>query len=94
MTWRLEFSRAAVRAFERASKPERKRLERAIDGLGANPRPPGKLVKAIRGPHDEFLRLRVGDFRILYEIFDADKMVLIHAIVARKELEEWLRQRR
>lgn len=93
MTWRVELSRAAVRAFERASRPDRKRLERAIDGLHANPRPPGKLVKAIQGPHDEFLRLRVGDFRILYEVFDADKVVLIHGIVARKELEAWLRQR-
>lgn len=94
MTWRVELSRAAVRAFERASKPDRKRIERAIDGLGTNPRPPGKLVKAIQGPHDEFLRLRVGDFRILYEVFDADQVVLVHGIVARKELEEWLRQRR
>jgi mRNA-degrading endonuclease RelE of RelBE toxin-antitoxin system len=40
------------------------------------------------------LRLRVGDFRILYEVFDADRVVLIHGIVARKELEQWLRQRR
>ncbi len=80
--------------FERASKTDRKRIQRAIDGLATNPRPPGKLVKAIQGPDDEFLRFRVGDFRILYEVFDADRVVLIHGIVSRKELEEWLRQRR
>lgn len=94
MTWRIELARAAARIVERASKPDRRRLERAIDALGANPRPAGKLVKAIQGPHDEFLRLRVGDFRVLYEIFDADRVVLIHGIVNRRELEEWLRQRR
>jgi mRNA interferase RelE/StbE len=93
LTWRVELSRAATRAFERASKPDRKRIERAIDGLATNPRPSGKLVKAVQGPHDEFLRLRAGDFRILYEVFDADRVVLIHGIVARKELEEWLRRR-
>jgi len=93
LTWRIELSRAAARAFERASKPDRKRIERAVDGLSSNPRPPGKLVKAIQGPHDEFLRLRVGNYRILYEVFDAKRVVLIHGIVARKELEEWLRQR-
>lgn len=94
MNWRIELARAAVRAFERTSKPDRRRLERAIDGLRTNPQPPGKLVKSIQGPHDEFLRLRVGDYRVMYEIFDKDHVVLIHAIVNRKELEEWLRKRR
>ncbi len=94
MTWRVELSRAAARAFELASKPDRKRIERAIDRLATNPRPPGKLVKAIQGPHDDFLRLRVGEYRILYEVFDADRVVLIFGIVARKDLEAWLRQRR
>jgi hypothetical protein len=27
-------------------------------------------------------------------VFDTDRVVLIHGIVARKELEQWLRQRR
>jgi mRNA interferase RelE/StbE len=94
LTWRIELSRPAARALERASKPDHKPIERAIDGLGTNPRPPGKLVNAIQGPHDDFLRLRVGDFRILYEVFDADRVVLIHGVIPRKELEEWLRQRR
>lgn len=93
MTWRVELARAAARAFERASNPEQRRLERAIDALRVNPRPPGKLVKAIQGPHDEFLRLRVGEDRVLYEIFDADHVVLIHGIVLRRDLEQWLRQR-
>lgn len=94
MAFRVELSRAAAKAFERAPKPDRKRLERAIDALGGNPRPAGKLVKALQGPHDEFLRLRVGDYRILHEIYDADRVVLIHGIIQRKDLEEWLRQRR
>jgi hypothetical protein len=32
-------------------------------------------------------------FRILYEVFDADRVVLIYGIVDRKELEQWLRQK-
>jgi mRNA interferase RelE/StbE len=94
VTWRIELSRSSARAFERASRPDRKRLERAIDGLARNPRPPGKLVKAIRGPHDEFSRLRVGDHRIMYEVMDSERVVLIQGIIQRKDLEEWLRQRR
>jgi mRNA interferase RelE/StbE len=94
VTWRIELSRSSARAFERASRPERNRLTRAIDGLARNPRPPGKLVKAIRGPHDEFLRLRVGDHRIIYEVMDSERVILIHGIIHRKDLEAWLRQQR
>jgi mRNA interferase RelE/StbE len=69
------------------------RLERAIDALAVNPRPPGKLVKAIQGTKDEFLRMRVGDYRIMYEIVDAKRLVLLLGIIHRKEVEQWLRQR-
>jgi mRNA-degrading endonuclease RelE of RelBE toxin-antitoxin system len=57
-----------------------------------NPRPPGKLVKAIQGTKDEFLRMRVGDYRIMYEVVEAGRVVLILGIIHRKDLEQWLRQ--
>jgi len=94
VTFRVELARSAARAFERARRPERRRLERAIDALARNPRQPGKLVKAIQGTKDQFLRMRVGDYRIMYEVVDADRVVLILGIVHRRDLEEWLRQRR
>ena len=68
-------------------------MERAIDALSQDPRPPGKLVKAIQGIKDEFLRLRVGNYRLVYEVYDRRRMVLILGIIHRKDLEEWLRQR-
>lgn len=94
MTFRVDLARSAARAFERAPRPERRRLERAIDALSRNPRPPGKLVKAIQGTKDEFLRMRVANYRIMYEVMDADRVVLILGIIHRKDLEEWLRQHR
>ncbi len=36
--------------------------------------------------------MRVGDYRIMYEILDTDHAVLILGIVQRKDLEQWLRQ--
>lgn len=92
MTFRVELARSTARAFERAPRPERRRLGRAIDSLSRNPRPPGKLVKAIQGTKDAFLRMRVGDYRIMYEVVDADRVVLILGIIQRKDLEQWLRQ--
>jgi mRNA-degrading endonuclease RelE of RelBE toxin-antitoxin system len=36
--------------------------------------------------------MRVGDYRIMYEVVDADRIVLILGIIQRKDLEQWLRQ--
>lgn len=94
MIFRVELSRSAARAFERSPRPERRRVEKAIDTLARNPRPPGKLVKAIQGSKDSFLRMRVGNYRIMYEVADANQAVLILGIIHRKDLEEWLRQHR
>ncbi len=92
MTFRVELVGSAAQVFERAPRPERRRLERAIDAIARNPRPPGKLVKAIQGTKDQFLRMRVGDYRIMYEVLDAERVVLILGILQRKDLEQWLRQ--
>jgi mRNA interferase RelE/StbE len=93
VNFRVELSRSAARAFERSPTPDRRRLQKAIDALGRNPRPPGKLVKAIQGSKDNFLRMRVGNYRIMYEVEDEDRVVLILGIIHRKDLEGWLRQR-
>jgi len=52
------------------------------------------LVKAIQGPKDNLLRMRVRNYRIMYEVEDANHVVLILGIIHRKDLEEWLRQHR
>jgi len=36
--------------------------------------------------------MRVGDYRIMYEVVDADRVVLILGIIQRRDLEQWLRQ--
>ncbi len=69
-------------------------MERAFDAIGQEPRPKGELVKAMQGARDAFLRYRVGDYRILYEIFDDDRTVLVLAILHRRDLEDWLRRQR
>lgn len=73
---------------------ERERLERAIAKLALDPRRPGKAIKAIEGRHDRFLRPKVGDRRILYELDDVHEVVLVEAIVARKDFDTWLRSKR
>ena len=51
-----------------------------ILALGDNPRPPGcrKLSGAARR-----WRLRVGNYRVVYDIFDSDQLVTIEYILRR-----------
>jgi len=75
----------------------RPRLRKALEGLAeqaaAGKRLGGKKVKTIRGVSDSFHRLRVGDYRVMYDVIHEDRVVLILGIVDRSELERWLRNR-
>ncbi len=92
--FRVELSRQARRVVEGLSAADRARVTKALDALEREPRPPGKHVKAIQGTRDAFLRYRVGDYRLPYEIVDVDHVVLVAGIVARKDLEGWIRRHR
>jgi len=64
VAYRLEFRPAARREFRKLAHDVRKRLAPVIDRLAEEPRPIGvvKLVGTGNG-----YRLRVGDYRIVYE---------------------------
>ena len=58
-----------------------KRIIQKLFELKSNPRPPGnKKLNNLLG-----YRIRIGDYRILYEINDSDKVVSVYKISHRKE---------
>ena len=59
------------------------RFEEAILGLYNEPRPHNS--KKLAGS-DSSWRIRVGDYRLLYEIDDAEKIVRVYKIAHRKEV--------
>lgn len=60
-----------------------RRIASAIDGLASNPRPEG--ARALQG-EATVLRLRVGDYRILYTINDDVLLVLVVRVGHRREV--------
>lgn len=71
----------------------RKALKQLADDVAEPGRIGGKTVKSIRGTHDSFHRLRVGDQRVMYDIIPSDGVLLVLGIVHRRDLERWLRNR-
>ena len=76
MAYTIKFTPAAEREFDRLDRSVRKRIAPAIQGLSIDPRPPG--VKKLAG--QDLWRIRVGDYRIVYQIHDRQILVLIVAI--------------
>jgi mRNA interferase RelE/StbE len=61
------------------------RIDRKIMALAESPRPPG--CKKLRGYQDQW-RIRVGEWRVLYLIDDAAKLISITRIAHRREVYE------
>ncbi|GAA1122451.1 type II toxin-antitoxin system RelE/ParE family toxin [Arthrobacter flavus] len=74
MSYQIELRPAAVRALRRIDHQDRDRIRGAIALLGKDPRPPG--AKSLQGRPG--LRVRVGNYRIIYTV---DDNVLIVAVI-------------
>ena len=74
MAYRLDFVSSAQREFLRLPLSIRQRLDPHLLALEVNPRPHG--VKAMAG-HKGLFRIRVGDYRVLYEVDDAARVVTV-----------------
>ena len=73
---------AASRAYGRLQGPIRDRITAAIDALAKDPRPHGS--QKLAGSDD--YRVRVGDYRIVYAVEDAERLVIIARIAHRREV--------
>ena len=84
--YRIEVSPAAGRDLDRLKKRIQRldfeRLRTAIGNLADDPRPHG--VRKIKGAETAY-RIRVGDYRVVYEVYDRDSLVLILQVVRRTE---------
>ena len=74
---------AAERALKKIAQPALRRIARAIDNLGDDPRPSG--ATALQG-ESGLSRIRVGDYRIIYSIDDTVLTVLVVAVGHRREV--------
>ena len=82
MKWSVVFARSAEKEFARFQKNIQVRLAKAIRSLELEPVPPASV--RLRGREE--MRVRVGDYRILYVINNANKNLRITAIAHRREV--------
>ncbi|SNS99632.1 mRNA interferase RelE/StbE [Micrococcales bacterium KH10] len=83
MTYRISVSRDVAKTLRRIHPQEVRRLKAAITALAEDPRPAGCVE--LKGGAGE-LRIRVGDYRVVYEVIDDELVILVLRVGHRREV--------
>jgi len=81
VSYEITVLRTAVKSVERLTKEVQDRVLDAIAELAKTPRPSGAKKLVAR----DAMRIRVGDYRIIYEVDDAMKTVQVVVVSHRKD---------
>ena len=82
MSYSLKIKSSAAKALQRIARKDRLRLIEAIDRLVESPHAGGVL----KGEFSGLRRLRVGAYRIIYEVFEGELLILVVRVGHRKEV--------
>jgi len=85
--YRVQLATRAERGLRRirqADPRSYRRIVEAIRGLADDPRPPG--AEKLTGFDPPAWRVRVGDYRVVYEIDEADVLVIVVNVAPRGEV--------
>lgn len=83
MRYTISYVPSAAKVIRKLDKSTARRLLHAIGTLASDPRPNGCVQ--IKGGDGE-LRIRVGDYRVIYSIRDEELVVLVLRVGHRREV--------
>jgi len=83
VSYRVELTTAAARQIKKLPRPARDRILDAVANLAGDPRPRG--AKKLAGEETAW-RIRVGDYRVIYDVFDSELVVTVVRAGHRREV--------
>lgn len=83
MTYQIQFTPAALKQLRKLDAPARRRIQAAVELLASEPRPPAATQLVSSGGA---WRVRVGDYRVVYDIHDDVLVVLVLKLGHRREI--------
>ncbi len=84
MPYLLDFSKQALKELEKINEPFYSNIKEAISKLTESPRPNGYIKLNGRDGY----RIRIGDYRVIYDIFDTQLIIEIVTLGHRKDIYE------
>ncbi len=82
MPYSLKIKQSALKEIQRLDKSQQIRLIEAIDKIADNPH----IGKLLKGEFSGLRRIRVGSYRVIYEINEGEVLILILRIAHRKDV--------
>ncbi|MDF6020583.1 type II toxin-antitoxin system RelE/ParE family toxin [Streptomyces sp. JH34] len=86
MKYAFRFTTAAQRQLRAISRPDAMRILTALTSLGDDPYRQDADVKRFTGPSGLY-RLRVGSYRIAYQIDDGELVILVVKVGDRRDVD-------
>lgn len=83
MSYIVDLAPAAQRALRKMDPPVRRRVQAVIELLAEDPRPPAAKMLVNSGGA---WRVRIGDYRVVYDIDDGRLIVLVLSAGHRREI--------
>jgi len=84
MRYQISLKKRVIKALEKIDEPFYAKIKESIYNLAKNPRPSGYIKLKGRNGY----RIRVGDYRIIYEIFDGALLIDVIELGNRKNVYE------
>src|SRR5207248_2209836 len=81
--YRIEYIASVKKAFRNLSHDAQHQVRADIETLASNPRPHGCIKLEAK---DNLWRIRSGDYRIVYEVNDPERLITIYRIRHRREV--------
>lgn len=89
MAFDVHVHKRVLKHLQTVPAKDREALLDAINGLKEDPRP--AKVETLHGPnYRDVMRLRVGNYRVLYKIIDAQSAVIVMLTGHRREIYDLL----
>lgn len=84
MNWTVTYrDEETLAELHRIPEPHRGRIGAKIERLGQDPYPPGCKKLHMQPPH---YRIRSGNFRVVYTVNPAERLVIVHRVRDRKNV--------
>jgi mRNA interferase RelE/StbE len=79
----VEYDPNALKELAKLDRPIARRILKAVDALSSDPRPSG--ARSLVG-YPDLWRIRIGDYRVIYTIKDAELVVLALRVAHRSSV--------
>ena len=85
MKYAFRWRERAVRQLRAIPPPAALTIVQALTPLGDDPRRPDANVNKLTGYEDRY-RLRIGDYRVIYDVIDEQLVILVVGVGHRREI--------